>query len=123
MRLWFLLIDGGTFHAKGFEHKYVNFYEEWMKLLGKMLCEILDLHRLYKKFIDDNIFSRGDEVVYLDKKEQESMQKKRRTWKKRMWKKRMWKKRRMPQTLAMVSVGQGGCRLIVITGSRPPHPQ
>ena len=71
MQLWFLLIDGGTFHAKGIDRKYSNFYQEQMKSLGKVSDEMPTASYAYKKFMDDNVFGKGEEeVVHPDEEEQ-----------------------------------------------------
>ncbi|KAF9643999.1 hypothetical protein BDM02DRAFT_3132039 [Thelephora ganbajun] len=69
--LWFLLIDGRTFYAKSIERDCSRFYQEWMKLLVTMLTELPGVYNSYRKFIDDNIFGKGEEeTVNLSEEEQ-----------------------------------------------------
>ena len=76
-QLWFLLIDGGTFRAKGVDHKYSDFYQERMKSLATMMDELPDVYMSYKKFINDNVFGEGEEeVVHPGDKEQREFMKK-----------------------------------------------
>ena len=71
MQLWFLLIDGGRFHAKGVDRKYSNFYQERMKSLGKVSDKMPTASYAYKKFMDNNVFGKGEEeVVHPDEEEQ-----------------------------------------------------
>ena len=70
-QLWFLLIDGTTFHAKAVVHDYSDFYQEQMKLLKKMKRELPKVHKACMKFINDNVFAEGEEeVLHPNEKEQ-----------------------------------------------------
>ena len=76
-QLCFLLVDGGRFYRETAESNYMGFYQEQMKSLEQMSVELPGTYESFRKFIDDNVFGRGEaEVVHPSMEKQREFRRK-----------------------------------------------
>ena len=77
MQLWFLLVNGGAFQAKGAKNDCMLYYRERMKSLADMAHDLPELYGSCKELIGTSLFGEeGDKMMGPDYDEQKEFTKK-----------------------------------------------